>query len=76
MKNAIIAMIGMFIVLGPLGGLVSMGMTALLGGGVAESYIYPLYGGIIILTGIVVGATTMVLHKLDELEKKMNDSKK
>ena len=76
MKNAIIAMIGMFIVLGPFGGLVSMGMTALFGGGVAESYIYPLYGGIIVLTGIFVGATTMVLHKLDELEKKMNDSKK
>ncbi len=76
MKNAIIAMVGMFIVLGPLGGLISMGMTALFGGGVEQSYIYPIYVGIIILAGIVVGATTMVLHKIEELGKKMDESKK
>ena len=76
MKNAMIAMIGMFIVLGPLGGLVSNVMIARFGGSAVESCIYPLYGGIIILTGIIVGAATMVLHKLDELENKMNDSKK
>ena len=76
MKNAVIAMIGMLIVLGPLGGLVSDVIIARFGGGAVESCIYPLYGGIIILTGIVVGAAAMVLHKLDELEHKMNDSKK
>ena len=75
MKNAIIAMIGMFIVLGPLGGLVSDFMIQQFGGGVVESYIYPLYGGVILLTGIVVGATTMVLNKLNELEKRMDDPK-
>ena len=40
-----------------------------------ESYIYPLYGGMILITGIVVGATTMVLDKLNELEKRMDDPK-
>ena len=39
------------------GGAISMAIKAMVGGGVSESYIYPIYGGIILLAGLIVGCT-------------------
>ena len=36
--------------------IVSIVFTSILGGGVEQSHIYPIYGAIIVLTGIIVGA--------------------
>jgi hypothetical protein len=49
-------------------GYISMLITAIIGGGVSESYIYPLYAGIVLLAGLVVGCTCVVLEKIKELE--------
>lgn len=77
MKNAIIAMVGMFLLMvWPLGGLISMAFGTILGGGAAESFLFPLYGGIILLTGIVVGAATLILQKLDELKQEIANANK
>ncbi len=75
MKNAIIAMVGMFILMGPAGGFVSLCMQTLFGGGPEQSFVYPIYVGIIVLTGIVVGAATMIYRKIEELEKEMDTKK-
>ena len=75
MKNAIIAMVGMFILMGPAGGFVSLCMQTLFGRGPEQSFVYPIYVGIIVLTGIVVGAATMIYRKIEELEKEMDTKK-
>lgn len=46
------------------GGVIGMLFQRIVGGGVAESYLYPLYGGIILLAGLVVGCTCVVLEEL------------
>lgn len=48
---------------------ISAVLTALVGGGVAESYIYPLYAGIILLAGLITVCTLVVTSKIKELEK-------
>lgn len=69
MKKAFISMglMALFLIAG--GGLISMIFTSLVGGGIEQSYIYPIYGGIIILTGVVVGASQLVIEEIKELKK-------
>ena len=57
------------------GGAISMAITAMVGGGVAESYIYPIYGGIILLAGLVVGCTYVILEEIKELKKLFEETK-
>ena len=45
-------------------GTVSMFFTAILGGGAAESYIYPIYGGIILLAVLIILCTCVILEEL------------
>ena len=45
-------------------GAVSMFFTAILGGGVTESYIYPIYGGIILLAVLIILCTCVILEEL------------
>jgi len=61
-----------FVIVG-LGGLVSALLTKMLGGGVAESFLYPLYGGQIVMAGIVV-ASAYIIH--DEIKVLRNDINK
>jgi len=75
MKNTIIAMVGMFLLIGPLDGLFGMGFSALFGGGVEQSYIWPLYTGIIVLAGMIVGATNIIISKIDELINELKKSR-
>lgn len=68
MKKVIIAMSLMVVFLVAGGGVVSMFFQKLLGGGIEQTYIYPIYGAIVVLTGVVVGATQVVLSELRELK--------
>lgn len=71
MKKLIATAVIMFLCVGPLSGLWSMLFTAILGGGVAESYLYPLYGGLIVLAVLVVGCTEYVVEEIRDLKKNL-----
>lgn len=58
------------------GGLISKVFSLLLGGGLEQSYLYPIYGGIILLAGVVVGASQLVIDEIKKLEKLLDDKKK
>lgn len=73
MKKAIIAMVLMAIFIIGGGGLISMVFTSMVGGGVEQSYIYPIYGAIIVLTGIIVGATQIIFDEIKELKTILKD---
>lgn len=64
--NAIvITMLAMFFVLiWPLGGLWQILLAPITGGGVEHSFIYPLYVGIILLVGIIVGCTARIIEEI------------
>lgn len=62
-----------FLVLGS--GIMSMVFKYLLGGGHEQSFIYPIYGGIIVLTGVIVGATQIIVDEIHELKEIMKESK-
>lgn len=72
MKYAFIAM-GLMALLMIGGGLINMIFTPLLGGGIEQSYIYPIYGGIIVLTGVVIGAAKIIIDEIRELKKSLED---
>ena len=76
LKKILLTMAVFAIIMIPLGGVISMALTAICGGGVTESYLYPLYGGIILLAGLVTGCTCVILEKLSELQKLLQDQKK
>lgn len=64
MKKAIITMILMvFVMIWPLGGLWEIILKPIIGG-TEQSFIYPLYIGIILLTGIIVGCTDMIIKEI------------
>lgn len=50
------------------GGAISLVITKIVGGGVAESYIYPIYGGIILLSGLIVGCTVIIIDEFKEVK--------
>lgn len=49
------------------GGLMAMLFQGLVGGGVEQSFLYPLYGGVILLAGLVVVCTCVVLEEIRNL---------
>ena len=70
MIKKILATMMIFVIVMTFGGAaISMAITAIIGGGHAESYIYPIYGGIVMLSGLIVGCTCVILEKLVEIEK-------
>ena len=69
MKKAIIAMIVVFaLVVWPLSGVWQL-LSGIIGGGVQESFIYPIYGGIILLSGLIVVCTELILEEIRSLKK-------
>lgn len=65
MKQAIITMVIMFLVMvWPLGGLWEIILKPIIGGGAEQAFIYPLYIGIIILAGLVVGCTELIIKEI------------
>ena len=41
---------------------------SIVGGGVAESYLYPIYGGIVLLAGLIVSCTIIILDEIKKLK--------
>lgn len=75
MKKVIIAIVAMFLLIGwPGAGIWSI-FSEILGGGVAETYIYPIYGGIILLAGLVAGCTVVILDEIKSLKEELNKYK-
>jgi len=68
MKKALIAMAAMFLlIVFPCGGLWTL-LSHLIGGGTAETFLYPIYGGIILLAGLIVGCTSLILEEIKSLK--------
>lgn len=64
MKKAIIAMIVVFaLIVWPFGGVWQL-LSGIIGGGAQESFIYPIYGGIILLSGLIVVCTELILEEI------------
>ncbi len=75
MKNVLISMAVMFLLaVFPGGGFWAL-LSNLIGGGVSETYLYPIYGGIILLTGFVVGCTSVVLNEIKALKEEIKSLK-
>ena len=53
-----------FVTVYPLGGLWEIILKPLIGGGPEQSFLYPLYGGMILLTGIIVGYTALIIEEI------------
>ena len=65
----VLGVMGFFmIVMTFFGGAISIVITKMVGGGVDESYIYPIYGGIILLSGLIVGCTVIIIDEFKEVK--------
>ena len=76
MKKVIAAMAGMFLAIVLFGGLWNVLLKPLIGGGPEQSFLYPLYIGLILLAGLVVGVAVILyeeIQKVQEEVKKVND---
>ena len=51
--------------------LISIVFSSIAGGGVEQSFIYPIYAGIIVLAGLIVGAVDIIVNEIRELKKAM-----
>lgn len=69
MKKVIIAMVVMFILIIPLGGIWGILLQPLIGGGAEQTFLYPIYAGIILLAGLIVGCTVVILEEIRSLKK-------
>ena len=75
MKKAIIAMIVVFaFVVFPFGGVWQL-LSGVIGGGVRETFIYPIYGGIVLLAGLIVVCTELILEEIKSLKDDIKDKK-
>lgn len=75
MKKALIAMVTMFLlVVFPGGGLWTL-LSHLIGGGASETYLYPIYGGIVLLAGLIVGCTSVILDEIKSLKEEIRNAK-
>lgn len=73
MKNIIIAMAVVFaLVVSPFGGVWVL-LSGIMGGGVHESFLYPLYGGIVILAGLIVACTELIREEIRSLKNDIKD---
>ena len=68
MKKAIITMIVVFaLVIWPFSGVWQF-LSGIIGGGVQESFIYPIYGGIVLVAGLIVVCTELILEEIKSLK--------
>lgn len=68
MKKVLGVMAFFIIIMIFFGGDISIVITKMIGGGVDESYIYPIYGGIILLSGLIVGCTVIIINEFKEVK--------
>lgn len=75
MKYVLLAMgIMSFILIGG-AGTISIILTKILGGGIEESFIYPIYGGLIVLSGMVAVVCEILLVEIRDLKKEIEKLK-
>ena len=68
MKKAVITMIVVFaFVIWPFSGVWQL-LSGVIGGGVQESFLYPIYGGLVLLAGIIVVCTELILEEIKSLK--------
>lgn len=76
MKKAIITMLVMFaLIVWPFSGVWQL-LSGIIGGGVQESFLYPIYGGIILLSGLIVICTELILEEIRSLKAEPRDENK
>ena len=75
MKKVLGAMLGMFLLTAWPGAAIWQFLSHILGGGVSESYLYPIYGGMILLAGLIVACTVVVLEEIRSLKEETAKTK-
>ena len=73
MKKALAAMLGMFLLTIWPGGAIWQFMSKIIGGGVSETFLYPIYGGMILLAGLIVGCTVVVLEEVKSIKEEIKN---
>ena len=63
-KSIFIVLLLFFLMMTVFGGVFAVILKPLIGGGVEQSYLYPIYGGIMRLAALMVGCTCVVLDEL------------
>ena len=63
-KGILAAFLGMFLAMTVFGGFFGMLIQPIVGSGVSQSYLYPIYGGIMILGALAVGCTCVILDEI------------
>ncbi|MGN0313784.1 MAG: hypothetical protein ACI4EG_03215 [Fusicatenibacter sp.] len=76
MKKVLSAILAMFILIVPFGGLWTVIFQPIVGGGVDLSPIFPIYAGLILLAGVVVGSAVILYDEIKALRKELNELKK
>ncbi len=71
MKQVIAAMVGMFFGVVLLGGIWEALLKPLVGGGVEQSFLYPIYGGLILLAGVNAGAAVILYNEIKKLREEI-----
>lgn len=57
-------------------GISGMIFSSIVGGGVDESYLYPIYGGIVLLAGLIAICTVVILDEIKQLKDTLNKNEK
>ncbi len=65
-------MVVMFILIALLGGVWQIILKPVIGGGVDQTYLYPIYGGLIVLAGLVVGSASVICDEIKKLREEIN----
>jgi len=45
------------------------------GGGVSETYLYPIYWGLVLLSGLIVACTLIIIEEIQESKQELKNSK-
>lgn len=74
MKKVIATMAGMFIAVVLLGGFWGILLKPIMGGGgVGLSFIYPIYIGLILLAGLIVGVAVVLYEEIKKLQEEIKN---
>lgn len=74
MKKVIATMAGMFIAVVLLGGFWGILLKPIMGGGGVDlSFIYPIYIGLILLAGLIVGVGVVIYEEIKKLQEEIKN---
>lgn len=76
MKKVIVVIVFFFLAMTFGGGISAIIFSSIVGGGVSESYLYPIYGGIVLLAGLIVICTVVILDEIKQLKDSLNKNEK